>query len=85
MPDNKTITVSVKLPRMMSKYRPDPADATPFAVEMADDDTASDLVERLGIPRHAAKLIFADHKRLGIDEPLADGTTIEIFPPIAGG
>ena len=86
MPSNtKTITVSVKLPKMLAKYRPDPADAEPFAVELAADGTASDLVERLGIPVHTAKLIFANHRRLRIDEQLSDGTTIEIFPPIAGG
>ena len=86
MPNNsKTITVSVKLPKMLSKYRPDPAQAEPFAVEVAADGTAGDLVEQLGIPDHSAKLIFLDHKRIRREDCLADGVTIEIFPPIAGG
>ena len=86
MPSNtKTISVLVKLPKMLAKYRPDPDDAEPFAVDLTADCTVADLVERLGIPIHSAKLIFADHRRLRIDEQVVDGTTIEVFPPIAGG
>ena len=86
MPSNsKTIAVSVKLPKMLSKYRPDPAQVEPFAAELPAGGTAADLIEQLGIPDHSAKLIFSDHKRIRREDCLADGVTIEIFPPIAGG
>lgn len=80
-----TITVTVKLPKLFAKHRPEPADAAPFAVELPVEGTAGDLVDLLGIPTHAAKLIFVDHKKLGREDVLPDGAFVEIFPPVAGG
>jgi molybdopterin synthase sulfur carrier subunit len=61
--------------------------------EIELDDTASlaDLIEKLEIPDPLAQMVLVD----GIQEPrsrevrakriLADGQTVSIFPPVAGG
>ena len=80
-----TITVSVRLPKLFARHRPAPEEAGAFTVELPADGTAGDLIQHLGIPTHAAKLIFINHKKVGRDDVLSDGAHVEIFPPVAGG
>jgi len=60
-------------------------------VELDDHASVADLIERLEIPDALAQIVLVD----GLQEPrsreerakriLADGQTVSIFPPIAGG
>ena len=79
------LTVSVKLTTMLAKYRPASAQTNPFAVELPAGSTVGDLIDRLGIPRPLAKLVFVDHTQRRAEDALADGVHVELFPPIAGG
>ena len=86
MPSSRTtVTVTVKLPKMLAKHRPEPDDAAPFAVTLSGDGTVGDLLDRLSIPAHSAKLVFVNHRKQGRDDVLPDGAEVEIFPPVAGG
>ena len=79
------VTVSVKLTTMLAKYRPASAETNPFPIQLPCGSTVGDLIDRLGIPRPVAKLVFVDHTQLRTEDTLADGVRVEMFPPIAGG
>jgi len=80
-----TIAVSVKLPGMLARFRPDPDRPEPFTVELADGSTVGDLVSRLNIPSEIVKLVFVDYACARATDVFAHGSRVEIFPPIAGG
>ena len=79
------IAVQVSLRSILRKYRPDPNDRRPFAVELPAGATVADLVASLGVERKLAKLIFVDHVRCDGDTALRNGARLDIFPPRAGG
>lgn len=79
------LTVQVSLRSVLRKYRPDPKDRRPFAVEMPRGATVGDLVAALGIDERLARLVFVEHVRCDRDVALREGAHVDIFPPIAGG
>ncbi len=86
MPDSDAfITVQVTLRSVLAKYRPDPRDRKPFAVQLPAGSTVNDLVAKLGVPEQLARLVFVDHVRTEGASRLNDGAMVDIFPPIAGG
>ncbi|MBM4034402.1 MAG: MoaD/ThiS family protein [Planctomycetes bacterium] len=86
MPDSDArITVQVMLRSVLGRYRPDPRDRKPFAVQLAPGATVRDLLAKLGVPEAVAKLIFVDHVRCDPSAVLNDGASVDVFPPIAGG
>ena len=72
------ITIQVSLRSILRKYRPDPNDRRPFAVEVTAGATETNLVAALGMDEKLAKLAFVGHVR-------CDGARADMFPPIAGG
>jgi molybdopterin converting factor small subunit len=82
---DSTIAVTVSLRATLRKFRPDTADADTFRVDLPDGCTVGEMIDQLAIPRKYAKLIFVNHVQLAMDDPLVDGSRVELFPPIAGG
>jgi len=82
--DNR-ITVRVSLRSLLARYRPDPKDRKPFAVQLPAGATVSDLLAALAVPEKVARLVFVDHVRSDGATPLRDGAMVDVFPPIAGG
>jgi len=54
-------------------------------IEVPEQITVGDVLQRLGIPSDEVKQVFVDNRRAGLDVPLSDGARVSIFPPIAGG
>ena len=54
-------------------------------VELNDGATVADLVERAGIPSSEVTVALLDGRHVDFDQPLHDGATLALFPPIAGG
>jgi sulfur carrier protein ThiS len=79
------ITVQVMLRSVLAKYRPDPENRKPFAVQLPAGSTVSALLAGLGVPEGVAKLVFVDHVRQDGGSALCDGASVEIYPPVAGG
>ncbi len=78
--------VTVKLFATLRKYLPPDATGGKAEVELPDGATVRQLVERLGIPQSAARLVMVDGEHCPeLDTPLQDGQTVSIFPPVAGG
>lgn len=57
----------------------------PCDVELPDQTTVQDLVDRMNIPGDEVKLIFINGRRCELSAVLADGDRVGIFPPVGGG
>ena len=79
------MTVTVSLRSILARFRPNPKDRKPFAVELHTGATVADLLGRLRIDDRLTHLIFVDHVRRKPDAVLEDGVAVDVFPPIAGG
>ena len=73
--------IDLKLYATLNKFIPASADKFP----VKEGDTVLSLIEKLGIPRKEAKLIFIDGVKREIDTVLKGGERVGIFPPVGGG
>jgi molybdopterin converting factor small subunit len=55
-------------------------------LDLADETTLGQVLERMDIPRQSAQMVLVngDHDR-DFDRLLRDGDVLSIFPPVAGG
>jgi molybdopterin converting factor small subunit len=54
-------------------------------IKLDDGTTVLELLERAGIPPSEVAIVLVDGRHAKLDQPLHDGETVAIFPPIAGG
>jgi molybdopterin converting factor small subunit len=54
-------------------------------IELDDGTTVVELLERAGIPPSKVAIVLVDGRHANLDQPLHDGETVAVFPPIAGG
>jgi molybdopterin converting factor small subunit len=54
-------------------------------IKLDDGTTVLELLERVGIPPSEVAIVLVDGRHAKLDQPLHDGETVAIFPPIAGG
>jgi sulfur-carrier protein len=79
------ITVFVNLSATLRVYQPEPTENGLYAATLSSASTVGALLDHLAVPRDAAKLIFVNHVKRQLDDPLTDGERVDIFPLIAGG
>lgn len=48
-------------------------------------ETVGELLDRLGVERAQAKMIFIDGRSAALEAPVPDGSRVGIFPAVAGG
>ena len=77
--------VVVKLYATLNRYAGGERAGTPFEVEMPDDATMLDLINRLKIPPEETRTTFVNGIIQEADFKLKDGDVVGIFPPIGGG
>jgi molybdopterin converting factor small subunit len=65
----------------LSSYMP--RDAACFPIKSGT--TVAEVVERVGVPRDAAKIIFINGRKGELSHVLEGGERLGIFPPVAGG
>ncbi|MBL0712800.1 MAG: MoaD/ThiS family protein [Desulfosarcina sp.] len=73
--------IQLKLFATLRAYAPEDTDTYPIT----PGATVKDIVARLEIPVRDAKLIFINGIRKNLEDPLADGDRLGIFPPVGGG
>jgi len=73
--------VKVKLFAVLKKYLPPDADNYPITPGM----NVKAFLDRLGIPKEEAKLVFIDNVKADEDAILQGGERVGIFPPVGGG
>ena len=54
-------------------------------IELDDGATVRELLERAGIPPSKVAVVLVDGRHAELGQPLHDGETVAVFPPIAGG
>jgi molybdopterin converting factor small subunit len=54
-------------------------------IELDDGATVLELLEKAGIPPSGVAIVLVDGRHAKLDQPLHDGETVALFPPIAGG
>jgi molybdopterin converting factor small subunit len=77
--------VRIKLFATLCSYFSNAAPGIPFEMEVPDDATVAELVNRLKLPREEVKVIFVNGRARLTDWPLEPGDEVGIFPLVAGG
>ena len=75
------MTITVKCFASLAPLQPEDARAFPIA----GGETVARVMERLGIPKGGAALIFVNNVHRQPDTVLRDGDTVGFFPPLGGG
>ncbi len=55
------------------------------ALEVEEGATVGMLLDKVGIPTDAPKIVFVNGRHAGNDHVLAADDRVAVFPPIAGG
>ena len=76
--------VRVKLFATLRKYGSDKV-APNDGLELAEGATIRQVLAQLGVPESAIAFVFVNSRQCKLDESLADGDELGVFPPIAGG
>ena len=79
------ITVQAKLFATLRRYYPELAIGEAMTVDLADDATVEELLEKLDLPRDEVKVVFVNGVIQKPQYSLSDGDEIGIFPPVGGG
>ena len=78
-----------KLYAGLSKYLPSAAEDNTFQLEISDETTANNIIDKFNVPRDMAHLVLLNGVYLKPeerDQPVFnDGDTLAIWPPVAGG
>jgi len=80
------VRVEVRLYATLADHVSEAQAAIPFAVELPNGASTSDLIDRLRLPADEIHLVIIDglvvHDRT---TQLADGSRVALFPPVGGG
>ncbi len=74
--------IKVKVFATLRKYL---ADKSSAELELDEGATVGDALAKLKIPEAEVAFVFVNSTLRKLDEPLADGEELGVFPPIAGG
>ena len=77
----KMIEINLKLFATLTCYLPE----FPEAFEVEEGTTVDALIDRLGVPKDQAKLIFINGRKQDSGYRLEAGDRVGIFPPVGGG
>jgi len=81
----RLIQVQVRLYATLRKYRPELGHGQSLTVNLPEGSSIGDLLREVGIPEGEMKQAFVNGIIQGNDYFLADGDSLGVFPPIAGG
>nr|MBC7245301.1 MoaD/ThiS family protein [Chloroflexota bacterium] len=77
--------ITVKLYATLRRFRPNLAPGAGFPLDVPPDATVNQVVEQLGIPEGVALVPMVNNEVKSMDYILAEGDTLNLFPPVAGG
>lgn len=77
--------VTARVYASLRRYLPEERARNPIELELSDGTTVGELLNHLGLPQDAVKVVFVNGKHAELDQALADGDQVGIFPPVAGG
>ncbi|MFH1489146.1 MAG: MoaD/ThiS family protein [Pseudomonadota bacterium] len=78
--------IELKLFASLGRYMPQKKDGkSSEMMEIHEGTRVRDIIDRLGIPENAVKILFLNGIHAKEEDRLKDGDRLAIFPPIAGG
>ncbi len=77
--------IEVRLFATLAGYLPDEGDGQSATRELADGTRVRDVVRSLRIPEDMPFLTMVNGRDAALDQTLADGDVLSLFPPLAGG
>jgi sulfur-carrier protein len=78
--------VRLKLFATLRKKLPPGSKAGQASLTLADGTTILDVIHQLDIPEDLAQMVLVNGEQTReFDQVLADGDSLSIFPPVAGG
>ena len=77
--------IEVRLFATLAGYLPDEGDGQSATLELADGSRVRDVVRSLRIPEDMPFLTMVNGRDAALDQTLADGDVLSLFPPLAGG
>lgn len=77
--------VTVKLFATLRRFAPDGLAGAPLKVDLPEEATLLDLINRLGIPPEETRITFVNGIIQEVDCKLKDSDEVGIFPPVGGG
>ena len=76
--------IKVKVFATLRKYAADESSGEQ-ELELAEGAMVGEALAKLKIPEREVAFVFVNSTHRKLDEPLADGDELGVFPPIAGG
>jgi molybdopterin converting factor small subunit len=73
--------VTVKLNASLRQYGKSVSNDGTFLLEIEENSTAREIVQKLAIPLEKVKMILLNGRGVGFDKILNDGDRIALFPP----
>ncbi len=80
--------IEFKLFASLMDYLPDGAVRNAITLDVAEDTTPNQLIDRYSVPRAEVHLVLINGIYVDIDgrdNPLSPNDTLAIWPPVAGG
>jgi molybdopterin converting factor small subunit len=77
--------LKVQLYAILAKYLPSNAERNSAFIDFPEGASVQDVLKELKIPEAMPKILLVNGRHAEIDKVLAEGDTLSIFPPIAGG
>ncbi len=77
--------IEVRLFATLAAHLPDEGDGRSATLEVADGSTVADVIRSLRIADDTPFLTMLNGRDATLDQPLADGDVLSLFPPLAGG
>jgi molybdopterin converting factor small subunit len=78
--------IEVKLFANLRKKLPPGSSGGKATLTLTDGATLTTLIDQLSIPVELAQMVLINGEQTReFDRPLAEGDTVSIFPPVAGG
>lgn len=69
----------------LGKLAPHKNAGSSFHVELENDGTVRNALDKVEIPTQSSLIIFVNGRHSRFDDRLNDGDRVAIFPPVAGG
>lgn len=72
--------ISVKCYATLRGYQPEDG-----ALEVEESSLVHTVLQKLGLPREEAKVVFVNGRHASLDQVLKEGDKIALFPSVGGG
>ncbi|MBI2153807.1 MAG: MoaD/ThiS family protein [Candidatus Rokubacteria bacterium] len=77
--------IEVRLFATLAVYLPEESDGRSATREVPEGSTVAQVVRSLGIPDDVPFITMINGRDAVLNQPLADGDVLSLFPPLAGG